>query len=100
MNHLIEHAEIPINILDDNRRNALHSVLIKSSNRQKCLKMVKLLGKYGKGMFHTVETYSHRTDTYFDSAGQYSELFRLTVSILITKYDSYCMFENCRQLNY
>ena len=52
--HLIENIAIPldINILDGNGRNALHSVLIKSSTRPKCLQMAKKLSEYGKGTFH------------------------------------------------
>ena len=51
--HLIENIAISldINTLDGNGRNALHSVLIKSSTRPKCLQMVKKLSEYGKGSF-------------------------------------------------
>ena len=52
--HLIENIANPldVNILDGNGRNALHSVLIKSSTRPKCLQMVQKLSEYGKGKFH------------------------------------------------
>ena len=53
--HLIENIAMPLDInkLDGNGRNALHSVLIKSSTRPKCLQMVKKLSEYGKGKFHS-----------------------------------------------